>query len=187
MLKIKKPTKKAIIIGIIAVGVIAAGALTYYFVNVRDDNPQTTGTTNGQEEPVNLAPPTEQDAQRVEDNKQQIVDRQAQLDAQSQQSDSSKKNVVPTITYAGQYGQVVEVGAEVAVFDASGTCTATFSLGASSFTKSVQAVQNVNRMNCPTISVPVSEFTPKGSWGVTIKYDSGSSTGVSNSSTIRVE
>lgn len=182
MKKIKKPSKKVVII--LAAIVVAAviGASSYWFL-VRDEATDVPGNGTG-EAPVNLEPATEEDRQRAEDNKQDIVDREKQLD---NQNDTSKKSVQPTITYAGQYGSVVEAGAEVNAFESSGTCTATFTSGNSKITRSVQAIQNVNRMSCPVMSAPVSEFNPKGSWSVVVSYSSGTAAGSSTPVTFTVE
>jgi len=184
VIKIKKPSKKVLVVILASLVVLGAGATSYWFL-VRDSSSNVPGNGSG-EPPVNLEPATEEDQQRADDNKQRIVDQAAQVGNQ-QGNSSSKKNVAPIITYSGQYGSVVEVGAEVAVFENSGTCIAVFTLGGSKVTRSVQAIQNVNRMSCPVMSVPVSELNPKGEWTVVVSYDSGTTVGASNPSKFRVE
>lgn len=181
MVKIKKPPKWLIFTALgILVLAVAGGA--YYWLQVRT-KPQVLPS----DPTVNLAPPTQEDAQRVEDNKQKIVQQQEQEGNRESTPTGTKQTVKPTIIYAGQYGGSVEVGAEVAVFEDGGTCTATFTSGSSTLTRSVQGVRNVNRVTCPTITVNTAEFNPKGSWSVTVTYDSTSTAGTSNPQTIAVE
>lgn len=183
MLKIKMPSKKVLIASVVIL-LVAAGCLFYWF-QVRSDSPENIGT---EEAPINLAPPTKEDAKRVEDNKQRIADEQKNNTSSAPTSGSgSKQTVKPVITYAQQYGQSVEVGAEVSVFEEGGTCTATFALGSSKITKTVQAVMNVNRVNCPAMVADVSEFNPKGDWSVIVTYNSGSVSGASNPMMIGVK
>lgn len=156
----------------------------YYIM--RNNQSPTSVITTGKEPPVNLDPPTKADAERVEDTKQKIVDKQSSGTGSTTLT-GAKKTVKVAITYAGQYGQTVEVGAEVAVFEEGGTCTIKFSLGTSSFTKTVQAIQNVNRVNCPAVIVNSSEFNPKGAWSVMASYSSNTSSGSSDISTVGVK
>jgi len=182
MIKNKKPSKKLIVALVIIAALIIISSLFYWF---RIRSSSQSGPNEG-ESPVNLEPPTKEDAQRVEDTKQGIIDRQKQEDGQLNSADT-KQTVRPVITYASQYGSVVEVGAEVPVFEDGGTCTANFKLGSSTVTKSVQAVKNVNRVSCPAMTADVSEFNPKGSWTVIVSYSSASSSGTSNPSTVGVK
>lgn len=183
MKKIKKPSKKTTIILLLAILIIAGGIL-YYLKYVRADTAtQETSTSD-----VNLSPSTEEDKKRAEDNKQRIVEQDEQLKTQGQQpSSASKKTVVPTITYADQYGSVVEVGSYVTgIYEDNGKCTATFTKGSASFAKSVNAVKNVNSVNCPAMSAPVSEFTSKGTWNVVVSYSSDTASGSSTAKQIEV-
>jgi cytoskeletal protein RodZ len=183
MIKIKKPSKKVVIASVIALILLGGGF--FYWFQVRPNDIENIGT---EEAPINLAPPTEEDAQRVEDNKQRIADQQKDNASSAPAAGSgSKQTVKPNITYAQQYGQSVEVGAEVSVFEDGGTCTATFTSGANTVTKSVQAVKNVNRVNCPAMVADASEFNPKGNWSVTVTYNSNSSSGTSNPLTVVVK
>ncbi len=162
--------------------VLVIGGVSSLYLRQRRNNAASTTTPTPSEDFINLDPPTEEDTQRVEDNKQKIVDQQG-----SQPTPPAGATVKPVITYAQQYGQVVEVGAEVPVFENGGTCTATFTLGAATVTKTVQAVTNVNRVNCPVMAAEASEFYPKGSWSVTVGYKSASTSGTSDSRLVEVK
>lgn len=184
MLKIKKSQKKIFVItGLIAILIISGGTFLYS----RNNSSIEPSTPSEQQDFINLDPPTEEDALQVEENKQKIADDEDGQGSQPSPQPGTKIAVKPVITYAQQYGQSVEVAAEVATFEAEGTCTATFSLGATSFTKTVQAVQNVNRMNCPVMIAASSEFNPKGTWSVSVAYNSATASGVSDTSSVSVE
>lgn len=139
-------------------------------------------TTDG----INYAPPTAEDKKNVEQNKENIVANEQNRESGS--SNSSRKNVKPTITYADQYGQSVEVGAFVSgIFEDGGTCKAIFTHDGSSFSKNVQAVKNANSVNCPVMSAGVSEFSQKGTWSVTVSYDSPTASGASDAHQVEVK
>lgn len=180
MVKRKMSKKTYLVIGAIVVCVLLLAS--FFYVKNRNNN-QTQETPSDTEGTVNLDPPTSEDAQRVADNKEQITKRQDQLNSQS---GSDNSTVTPTILYADQYDQTVELGIEVPVFEDSGTCTVVFTLGSSSFTKTTSAVQNVNRMSCH-VAVPASEFSPKGQWSAAVSYQSNTYTSNSASAEINVE
>lgn len=180
MLKIKKRSsknKKILLLGLAAALIIAGGAL-YAFANQSDD-PQT--------ETVNLDPSTRQDAKRVEENKQRIVEKESQENSQAAQPGNNKQTVKPIITYADQYGQAVEVGAYVTVFEDNGACTATFTNAGQSIKKTVNAVRNANTTNCPVMTASSNEFSPKGNWSVVVSYDSPTSSGQSDAKIIEIK
>jgi hypothetical protein len=186
MLKIKKifKNKKFFLLGALALLILGAGAV----FSLRDSQPKPADSQSADlsnaEDIINLDPPTAQDAQRVDENKERLAEKQAQEDSQAGQSSTSKKQVTPIITYAGQYDQQIEVGAYVSVFEDNGTCSATFTNGSKSFVKTVQAVKNVSTTNCPAMAAQASEFSPKGSWTLVVTYDSPISNGHSASRTL---
>lgn len=182
MLKQNRSNKKIIVIIAVVLLVIGGGSA---FALTRGDKT----SPSKDKEKVNLAPPTKEDAERVEENKQAVIKRQ-QDEKQAEQSGAnsdSKESVSPTITYADQYQGQVEVGAFVSgVFEDGGTCTATFTNGSANFTKQVQAVRGANSVNCPVMQAPVSSFSPRGTWQVSVSYSSPSSSGTSESKQVEV-
>jgi cell division protein FtsN len=165
MVKIKNLKNKKIIVGVLAL-LILAGAGFYFFQKNQnsESSPQVSDPT------INLDPPTEEDLQRAEDNKKEIVAEQDKSPASNSVRPAS--SVKPVITYADQYGDVVEVGGYISLFEENGTCTATFTQGSKQITKSVKAVRSAQSTDCPVMAVSVSEFNPRGNYSVTITYSS---------------
>lgn len=187
-MKIKKQSKKIILFGAVAVvlAAITGASIVAILQNQRNDVSKPASDTSEQKDTINLDPPTKEDVKRVDDNKQSIIDREQQQ-ATPPPTSTGKKTVIPTITYAGQYGQAIEVGAYVTgIFEEGGSCTATFSKGSISFSKSVAAVRSANAVDCPVMSANASEFSQKGSWSVTVTYSSPTATGVSEAKTVEV-
>lgn len=179
MVKIKK--QSIALVAVLVLAMITSGLLYAKNRNLDSSQPASPDATQAQD--INFDPPTAEDAQRAADNKQRLTDQPSQPNA----SPGTKKSVKPTITGAGQYGEVVEISSFVGgVFEDGGTCTATFTSGGTSFTSSVQAVSNVNTVNCPTISVPISNFNPRGTWSVTISYSSNTAAGTSDPKQVEV-
>lgn len=176
MSKIKKPTKKLVLIALVLLLIVSG--VSYALLKRSNNNAQPSTEPPGSQEKLNLDPPTAEDAQRVDENKQRIVERQEQEANQS--PTAGKKTVTPVITYAGQYGQAVEVGGYVnGVFEDNGTCTTTFTLNSQTVKKSVQAVKNNNSVDCPVMAGDASEFPPKGKWIATLSYTSPTASGAS--------
>jgi len=175
--KIKKSSKRQLFVGLLILALVGACGFLY---NRGQANNEIAGIgTPGQPGYINLEPATEEDKQRADTNKQRLIERQEQEKNQQPQPAGTKKEVMPAV-YVGQYQNTIEVDASVAsIFEDGGTCIATFTRGDLSFAKSVQAVKNVNTVDCPTMSALISEFSQKGPWSVTVKYTSGSAEGTS--------
>jgi cytoskeletal protein RodZ len=178
MVKIKKPKNKKLLIVTLVLIVVAGIGLFVFYQNTKnsESEPQVSDPT------INLDPPTEEDLKRAADNKEQIVADQEKNNNRTQTASSVK----PVITYADQYGDTIEVGGYISLFEENGTCTATFTQGAKRITKSVKAVRNAQSTDCPVMAVPVSQFNPKGNYSVTISYSSPSNNSISEARQITV-
>ena len=146
----------------------------------------TTPEAQTQSSDIDLSPATAEDIARAEENKKKISDKIDSEKNQTQNPTTNQKQVKPTITYAGQYGDVIEIGGYVDLFEDGGKCTAVFSNGSTSFSKEVNANKGAQSVDCPVMSASVNEFNPKGSWTVVLKYESANSVGTSDSRTIEV-
>lgn len=184
MLKIKKSSKKITLL--ISVALLLAMSVAGATYIQRRNNSEQAAPSPSPQLTINYNPPTPEDAQRVEDNKQKIIT-QEKAQATQPATQTGRKTVTPLITYAGQYGESIEVGAGVnGIFEDNGQCTATFTKGARVITKRVTAAKNSNAVDCPVMSVTVPELAEKGSWSLVVSYDSASSYGISDSRQIEV-
>jgi hypothetical protein len=174
----KSKTKLRLIIGLSLVAILAVCGYLFY-----RHNHSTQSISNT----INYGPPSKSDAEDVNNNKQRIVDENNNPSNSTPTDSSGKKAVKPVITYAGQYGDSIEVGGYVNLFEEGGTCTATFTHGSITITKSVAAVRDASSVDCPVMAVPVSQFTTKGSYSVSVSYISNSATGVSDARQIEVK
>lgn len=167
---------------------IVAGSLAVFFFNNHNTETKTTAPNNPNDNTVNLEPATKTDLENAENTKESIIERD-KTNAASPTIDpiTSKKIVNTAITYAGQYGSNVEVGAYADVFEEGGNCTATFVNGTKSFTVKVKANRNVRSVDCSVMSAQVSSFSVKGTWSVTVAYNSAAFTGTSEARTIEVK
>ncbi len=99
-----------------------------------------------------------------------------------------ERSVTPSITYAGQYGDFVEIGAYVdGIFENNGTCTATLQKDGVILTKTVTAEKNVRSMDCPVMKFSKSEFTTNGLWTAKVAYSSETAKGTSQERQIEVK
>lgn len=134
---------------------------TAYWFNSSKDEPQNPTDT----EAINYDPPTDEDAQDVQNRKEEIVKEDQDEQAQS----STKKEITPILTEAsktrvfGYIGGVVEEG---------GSCTFTFT-GNGTVVKKSGGVADVSKTNCATTP-------PNGTgWSVILSYNSITASGKS--------
>ena len=159
-------TRKKILLLVVVLVVACSGCI--YLLSTRNDTDSGT---------VNLNPPTPEESSAGNSAKKAAVEQQRV--EENQQTSPGKKEVTPLITYAGQYGSQIEVGAYVStIFEDGGTCTLT--LERSSVTKitTVSGVKNVNSVDCPTMSIERSQLSA-GQWKAIVSYSSTSSQGTS--------
>lgn len=190
MIKIKnKNIQKKYILSLAALALLATLVLLiFFFSNKESDNITNQSPPGQQADAIDLSPPTEEDIKRAEANKEKNVARDDAEKNQPVPEPGTKKVVKPTITYAGLYGDTVEVGGFVGgVFEDGGKCKATFSLGSTSFSKTVTAEKNINSVDCPVMSAQKSEFSQNGKWLVIVSYDSSNANGQSDSREIEIK
>ncbi len=161
-----------ILIAVIVV-VALAGIGGYVLMSNKNDTVKTTPSG------VKLTPATKQERSEAEQKKKELAQSQAQAN-NSPQDSSTKKQVNVVITNANQS----VVNAYVSgVFEEGGTCTATFSSGSKSLTKTSTGFQNASYTQCPPLNLEAG-FLSAGSWKVTVSYTSATAEGVSAAQTI---
>jgi hypothetical protein len=127
---------------------------------------------------VNYNPPTAEEKQQADDNKQAVSDR---INEEAKAPTSSKKTVTVTITAADQVptGDEIEVYSYVnGVTEDSGTCTAEFVKGSTKITKTSSGLQDATTTICSAIRFPSTELSA-GTWAVTVAYQSAKAEGKS--------
>lgn len=179
--KKKKKLTTLVLIGLVVL--IICGVLI--FILMRRDSPDMSSTGIVSQDGINFDPPTEEDKEAVEQNKEELS--QGQTPAPTTPAPDGRTSRTPVITYAQQYAANVETTGYVpGVFEDGGTCKATFSKGSLRIVKESAGFADVNRTSCTPISVPVAEFSEKGKWTVILSYESSSSTGISTSVEVEV-
>jgi hypothetical protein len=172
MLKIKQSSKKILVL--VALLILLGGLVLTWKVINKSESPNIDTV-----ETINFDPPTQEEIQSIDENKERIVQEDKQHNSTT--PSGTKNTVKPLITSAEQYKENIEVSSFVPnIFEDGGKCTATFSKGSFQFTKEVTAVKEGRAVYCPLLSVPVSQFQEKGEWNVSITYDSSLSYGISD-------
>jgi hypothetical protein len=170
-----------------AIAILIVGTASLWWVQQDSKtSSQQTAKVEGSQEDINFDPPTKEEKEGNDQNKTAIEQRD-KLE-QPGTSPAQTREVKPTITFADQYGTQVEVGGYVnSVVEDGGTCTARFTRGSSSFSKTSVGVRNASSTNCPVITADVSEFSSKGTWSVVLSYASSSVAGSSDSKNLEVK
>lgn len=181
MKKLKRlSTKKKVLIALVGL-VLVAGA-GYAFMRYRDNN-------SGEEGTINYGPPTEQEKQQAEDNKDAVAER-IKLENEATQnppSPNNKKSVTPIITHAAENDGQIHINAYVpGIFEEGGTCTATLTKDGATVTANSAGFGNVSTTGCTPIHIPRGEFSSSGDWKLVLSYSSNTAQGNSDSKTVRV-
>ena len=185
-------SRRKIAVSAVTVVLLLAGSVAAFnYSNSRWSNRATDGVDAGTvtnkpgTQKLNLDPPTEAEKKQVEDNKDLLA--RQMTERQTPQAEG-KKNITPQIIDAGQYGQAIEVRALIPdVYEASGTCTATFKQGSTSLTRTVAAIQGASTTSCTPLVVQRSDFSTAGKWTVTVSYASTSTQGVSDAKIFSIQ
>jgi hypothetical protein len=124
---------------------------------------------------VKLTPPTAQEKAQGNENKSTIVQQEQQQTTQTPAG--TKKQVTVTITNASNSSVNAFVSG---VFEDGGTCTATFTQGSTTITRTATAFSNVSDTQCP----PITPNLPNANqWSVVVSYSSAAAQGTSPSQT----
>jgi len=125
----------------------------------------------------NLTPATAQEKQESEQNKDRIVKEQSNNQQTTQDQTNKKKQVNVVITNANASAVNSYVSG---VFEEGGTCTATFTQGNMSVTRTSAGFGNVSYTQC----TPITPNLPNGgTWTVSVSYSSATAEGTSQTQT----
>lgn len=176
----KTNTKSLITLAVLMLAVIGA---SYYIYSLRssNNNKSTTESVPTKGETINYEPPTEEEQKSGDTKKEEIAKSQSE-------TTTSSGNVVPIITDLGIYGTNVEVSGFIpSIVEGDGTCVINFKKATLNVSRTVKAVPDASSTHCTNVVVPVSEFTEKGTWSVTISYSSSKSKGSSETRNIDIQ
>lgn len=128
------------------------------------------------ENTINYDPPTENEVQAGNEQKQAIIQNEPQ------QPTEPAQEVTVTIVDANQYGDEIEVRAFVPSIVRNGTCSFTFTNPSGMVEKSGPASADASSTLCISQVIPRSEFSSAGQWDLTVRYlsDNETITGIAN-------
>lgn len=169
-------SKRKLLISLLVIFVLAVIVLILEKAQVINLYENKGDSAQGTDEAIDFGPPTEQEKQAGDNAKEQIIQKEAQQNAN--QNQSGLKNVTPVITYSGRD----EVNAYVpGIFEEDGVCSALFTQGQTSVTRSSTGFANVSDTQCEPI---YPDLPNASSWSVVVSYKSATSVGSSGSSGI---
>jgi len=177
---IKKPL--LIAIGIVIVLAVAGCLLWKHHKDVEAQKPHPP-------HPINYNPPTQEEKDQTQAHKEELSQQSNQSSGSGSTGTSAgAQSVSPVITNASQLNQQITVNAYVpGIFEDGGTCTATFTKGGATVTKTSQGFANVNTTSCAPITANRSEFSSSGDWQVIVSYSSSKASGSSQSKVVTLQ
>lgn len=163
--------KKNIILACVAAALLVVGSYAVFRVFYHNNRPPAITGTDG----INLEPPTEQDKQESDQNKDRIVEEQNQSSGTSQNTGTKQVGVVITNATADSVNAYV-----TGVLEENGTCSATFTQGSTTITRTSSGFGNVSYTQC----APITPNLPNtNTWSVVVSYSSPSAAGKSQAQT----
>lgn len=177
----KKTLISAAIICFLIFGVL------YFKIHLKRSSDNNAAVKPTPEAIINLNGPTEKERQSSESAKSNILNQEKIRNSTPTTTESGKRSVTPTITYAGQYGSQIEVGGYVgSVFEDGGTCTLTLQKGTYQKTNQVIGIKGASSVDCPVMTFSLSSLEP-GTYQATLSYISLTSEGQSTSRTVEIK
>lgn len=178
----KPPTnrrKRLLIITAIVLLLAVGGGVAYKLTASR----QATDNKLPESSPsdtINTQPPTEEEKQEAEQNKDRIVDEANRPPAPT--NAEGKKTVAPVIVDAGQYGSTIEVRAyEPGITESDGQCSYTFTRNGQTVSRQLPAIADATTTRCTNLKLERSAFPVAGEWQLSVTYNSAKTTGSSTS------
>jgi hypothetical protein len=101
-------------------------------------------------------------------------------------STSSSSLQKPNITRASQQSDGTVAVAAIVGSTSSGTCTAKFFQGSSSFTRTTNVMLVTNYYACGEFDVPKADFSSTGTWSVNVTVNSGGASATSDDKQVTV-
>lgn len=169
--------KTLLIAGLVVLAVGAAG--TFVYMRNRSETEPAGQPTS----PINYDPPT------PEEEAESQARKQAKQEEQNQpESSANKRQVIPVVANAAQSNNEVFVSGYVSnIVEEGGSCTYSFVKGTTTFTKTTEGFVNVGNTNCTPLTLTTQDFGQKGTWQVTLTYNSESAHGVSQPKELEVK
>ena len=175
----KKNKKKLMVVIVIALLSVASVSALGYFVYIKPML-EKSPDPNMPVQKINLEPPTQQELKESESIKKNSVD------PSSPTSNTATVTVVVSNTYNNGTG--LEVRAFVpGTIERDGTCTAELSKGNLKFSANSKAFADATTTQCETITIPLANFTEKGTWNLNVKYTSSKSSGTSVNTEVEIK
>lgn len=172
--------KKVILLSTAVAVVLLVGIGSYLLLNKQ--------APSSDQSSVDYNPPTKEQKNAGDQTKEDVTSSKDQDQTTETVGGGDKKTVSVTIVDAGQYERVVEVRAFAAsIAENDGTCIVEFTQGPSKVTKTTSTVVSANTTQCSPLRVATAEFPALGTWSVTVKYESSSSSGASVSQAIELK
>ena len=170
---------------LLLVALLVLGGIGYALSQRSNDY---SSNTYSEDSSINYGPPTEEEQQSGDEQKQDIVDKNKSLGAapDEPQNSTQKKDANVIITFAGQQGQTVEVNAFVSNHIEEGTCTIIFRKGNQTVTEEAPAHGDASTTICTNPEIKRSDFPSSGTWTVQVIYESASAKGESNTKNITI-
>lgn len=169
-MKIKRPPKKKIIIGLITLAVIIAGMGAFYFWQARQAADSSHDASNSPGiNIVDLDPPTQE---QIDAGKSQ------EKEASKEKTSSSSATPIDiTITAANQTDDLLQIRTLIDALAPTGSCALQLVKGDDSVQKTANTQNLANSSTCQGFDIAISELSP-GTWKLSIAITMGERKGI---------
>lgn len=175
-MKNKKLSKKTLILS--AITLVSLGVIGAWIYSMQKSQENVI-------DGVNYGPPTEEEKQ-AGDRQKELVDK-TEAQRNQPQDNSQKKNVSVEITDAGQYDDIIEVRSFIPNHFQNGVCIITFAKGDQKLIKQTPAKTDISTTICLNPNIARSEFSSAGNWQMYIEYNAKNAIGKSETLTVKIQ
>ncbi len=152
------------------------------------ERPRDTDTSASTGNPIGYGPPTAEDLEAVEKNKDRLIDEQERAQNQNSQTlqTGDRIKVTPMIGYIESDTRGVRANGFIStMIEEGGTCTFTLSRQGTAVEASHESLADAQSTVCGLMEIGMSRLSP-GNWTATISYSSDRYAGVSEEKMITV-
>ena len=175
---------------IVALVFLAAGvyvALAYKISLWPFTSTSTVETTVRGVNEIDYSGPTSTDIESSQDGKKTTTSESQNSTTTSHQAPTDKQQLAIGVTYADITNNNFEVRAFTpSIIEGNGTCTATFTKGGLTLSQSSEAFIDSSTTQCKPIYIPLDKFSEKGTWSLTVSYDSPDAIGTAEQMEVNI-
>lgn len=182
----KKNRNRLVLIAPAVALLVITVAVYFWRFHGTNNIPVKNPATQSQGQDINYDPPTEQDQEDVNKNKEKLGEEQ-QPSTPTTNPSNNKHSVNGVLTSVYVDGDSVRAMAFIpGIVEDGGQCSFTFTKDGKTITKNSEGIADATTTKCQPLVFPKSSLS-NGNWTITMRYNSRAAEGSSNTSSVEIQ